>query len=132
WQVGHKTAHEYGRLANEVAKTMRAFDRKLELIVCGSSNADMATYPDWEREVLELTYDNVDHISLHMYFGNRDNHTANYLALNQKLDRYIGTVASTIDFVKAKKRSRHQVHISFDEWNVWYHSNKRDRTILDG
>ena len=147
WQVGHKTAHEYGRLANEVAKTMRAFDKSLELIVCGSSNADMPTYPDWEREVLEHTYDNVDHISLHMYFANRDNekalaegagpdvlakNTANYLALNEKLDRYIATVASTIDFVKAKKRSKHKVYISFDEWNVWYHSNKQDRKILDG
>jgi alpha-N-arabinofuranosidase len=49
--------------ANEVAKTMRAFDKKLELIVCGSSHANMPTYPDWEREVLEHTYDNVDHIS---------------------------------------------------------------------
>ncbi len=147
WQVGHKTAHEYGRLANEVAKTMRAFDKKLELIVCGSSHSGMPTYPDWEREVLEHTYDNVDHISLHMYFANRDNeralaegaaadvlarNTANYLALNEKLDRYIATVASTINFVKAKKRSRHNVYISFDEWNVWYHSNKQDRKILDG
>ena len=147
WQVGHKTAHEYGRLANEVAKTMRAFDKKLELIVCGSSNADMPTYPDWEREVLEHTYDNVDHISLHMYFANRENeralaeggtaealakNTANYLALNEKLDRYIATVASTINFVKSRKRSKHNVYISFDEWNVWYHSNKQDRKILDG
>ena len=71
WQVGHKTADEYGRLANEVAKTLRAFDKSLELIVCGSSNSDMATYPEWERVVLEHTYDAVDHISLHMYFANR-------------------------------------------------------------
>ena len=62
---------EYGRLANEVAKTLRAFDRSLELIVCGSSNSDMKTYPEWERIVLEHTYDAVDHISLHMYFANR-------------------------------------------------------------
>jgi alpha-L-arabinofuranosidase len=126
---------------------MRAFDKKLELIVCGSSHANMPTYPDWEREVLEHTYDNVDHISLHMYFANRENeralaeggtaevlakNTANYLALNEKLDRYIATVASTISFVKSKKRSKHDVYISFDEWNVWYHSNKQDRKILDG
>ena len=71
WQVGHKTAHEYGRLANEVAKTLRAFDPSLELIVCGSSNSDMKTYPEWERVVLEHTYEAVDHISLHMYFANR-------------------------------------------------------------
>lgn len=132
WQVGHKTADEYGRLAAETAKTLRAFDKSLELIVCGSSHSDMPTYPDWERTVLEHTYDSVDHISLHMYFANRANNTANYLALNEKLDRYIGTVASTIDFVKSKKRSKKTVTISFDEWNVWYHSNATDRAILDG
>jgi alpha-N-arabinofuranosidase len=92
----------------------------------------MPTYPEWERTVLEHTYENVDHISLHMYFANREKNTANYLALNHKLDDYIATVASTIDFVKAKKRSKKQVYISFDEWNVWYHSNKQDRAILDG
>jgi alpha-N-arabinofuranosidase len=132
WQVGHKTADEYGRLAHETAKAMRMFDKSLELIVCGSSNSDMATYPEWERVVLEHTYDSVDHISLHMYFGNRAKNTANYLALNEKLDRYIGTIASTINYVKSKKRSKRQVYISFDEWNVWYHSNKQDREILDG
>lgn len=132
WQVGHKTADEYGRLANEVAKTLRAFDKSLGLIVCGSSNSDMKTYPEWERIVLEHTYESVDYISLHMYFANREGHTGNYLALNHKLDRYIGTVESTINLVKANKRSKRDVYISFDEWNVWYHSNAQDRTILDG
>ncbi len=132
WQVGHKTAEEYGRLANEVAKTLRAFDKKLELIVCGSSNSDMKTYPEWERIVLEHTYESVDHISLHMYFRNPAKHTGNYLALSRKLEDYITTVESTINLVKANKRSKHNVYISFDEWNVWYHSNKADRAILDG
>ncbi len=132
WQVGHKDAAEYGKLAANTARAMRMFDSKLELIVCGSSNSDMASYPDWERIVLEHTYDHVDHISLHMYFANREKNTANYLALNHKLDRYIETVASTILQVKAKKKSKRDVTISFDEWNVWYHSNKQDRAILDG
>ncbi len=132
WQVGHKTADEYGRLANEVAKTLRAFDKTLQLVVCGSSNSDMKSYPEWERIVLEHTYEVVDHISLHMYFANRAKHTQNYLALNAKLDRYISTVEGTINLVKANKRSKRQVTISFDEWNVWYHSNTADRAILDG
>lgn len=132
WQVGHKTADEYGRLANETAKALRSFDKSLELVVCGSSHSYMPTYPEWERTVLEHTYDVVDHISLHMYFNNRAKNTANYLAMNHRLDEYIGTVASTIEFVKAKKRSKHNVYISFDEWNVWYHSNQQDRAILDG
>lgn len=132
WQVGQKTADEYGRVAKETAKALRAFDSSLELIACGSSHSDMPSFPDWERTVLEHCYDEIDHISLHMYFANRDKNTANYLALNHKLDRYIGTVKSTIDFVQAKKRSKKQVTISFDEWNVWYHSNAADRAILDG
>ena len=39
WQVGHKTAHEYGRLANEVAKTLRAFDKSLENILLDAAVA---------------------------------------------------------------------------------------------
>jgi alpha-N-arabinofuranosidase len=132
WQIGHKTANEYGRLANEVAKALRAFDKSLELIVCGSSNSDMKTYPEWERVVLEHTYEAVDHISLHMYFDKQKRNTADYLALNHKLDVYINAVASTIEFVRATKRSRKRVTISFDEWNVWYHSKTQDREILDG
>ena len=92
----------------------------------------MKTYPEWERVVLEHTYDAVDHISLHMYFANRAKNTAEYLALNAKLDAYINTVASTIEFVRANKRSKKRVTISFDEWNVWYHSNSQDRAIRGG
>lgn len=132
WQVGHKSAEEYGHLANETAKALRAFDKNLELIVCGSSHADMPTYPQWEATVLEATYDQVDYISLHMYFRNPEKNTANFLSLAEKLDNYIGTVAGVIQYVKGKKRSKKDVYISFDEWNVWYHSNEQDKAILEG
>ena len=132
WQVGHKTAEEYGRLANETAKAMRLFDKSLELIVCGSSNSDMPTYPDWEATVLDHTYDSIDHISLHMYFANHEHDTLAYLAKAEKLDRYINTIGGVIDFIKAKKRSKKDVKISFDEWNVWYHSREEDKKILQG
>jgi alpha-N-arabinofuranosidase len=132
WQIGHKTADEYGRLAHETAKAMRAFDKSLELVVCGSSNAKMPTYPEWEATVLDHTYNEIDYISLHMYFDNKAGDTANYLAMSEKLDAYIMSVAGVIDYIKAKKRSNKQVYISFDEWNVWYHSNAQDRKILEG
>jgi alpha-N-arabinofuranosidase len=132
WQIGQKTAGEYGRVAYESAKALRAFDKSLQLVVCGSSHSDMKTYPEWERIVLEHTYDSIDYLSLHMYFANRAKNTANYLALNHKLDTYIATVQSTINMVRANKRSKRKVHISFDEWNVWYHSNEQDREILGG
>ncbi|MCO5731519.1 alpha-N-arabinofuranosidase [Rhizobium sp. SSA_523] len=132
WQIGHKTADEYGRLAHETAKAMRTFDPSLELVVCGSSNARMPTYPEWEAVVLDHTYNEIDYISLHMYFENQAGNTPNYLAMNRKLDDYIMAVAGVIDYIKAKKRSSKQVYISFDEWNVWYHSKQQDKKILQG
>jgi alpha-N-arabinofuranosidase len=126
WQVGHKSAAEYGHLANETAKALRGLDPTLELVVCGSSHSNMPSYPQWEATVLEATYDQIDYISLHMYFENYEKRTDEYLALPLKLDRYISTVSGVIDYVKAKSRSKRDVRISFDEWNVWYHERKQD------
>jgi alpha-L-arabinofuranosidase len=126
WQVGHKEAKEYGRLADETAKALRGLDRDCELIVCGSSNDKMPTYPEWERVVLEECYDNVDHISLHKYFGNSSRDTLNFFGKIEETGRYIGAIAGIIDYVKAKKRSKKDVGICFDEWNVWYHIREQD------
>lgn len=126
WQTGHKTAQEYGRLADETAKAMRQIDPQVELVVCGSSNTGMPTYPQWEATVLEETYDHVDYISLHSYYGNHLNDTDNYLASADDMDHFIHTITSTCDFIKAKKRSKKDMMLSFDEWNVWFHSNKAD------
>ena len=41
WQIGHKTASEYGRLAQECAKVMRWVDPTIELVICGSSHRGM-------------------------------------------------------------------------------------------
>ena len=132
WQIGQKTADEYGRIAFETAKAMRAFDKSLELVVCGSSSPKMATYPAWEATVLDYTYDVIDYISLHMYFENHAGNTADYLAQNARLDDYITTIAGVIAYTKAKKRSKKDVYISFDEWNVWYHSREADRKVVEG
>jgi alpha-N-arabinofuranosidase len=129
WQVGHKTMDEYGRLALETAKAMRLVDPTIELVACGSSNSNMPTFPHWEATVLEHTYEAVDYISLHQYYGNRENDTANFLAKSLEMDRFINTIISTCDYVKAKTRSKKTMNLSFDEWNVWYHSNDADRKI---
>ena len=36
------------------------------------------------------------------------------------------TVIATCDFVKAKKRGKKDINLSFDEWNVWFHANAAD------
>jgi alpha-N-arabinofuranosidase len=128
WQIGHKTAEEYGRLACESAKAMKWVDPGIELVACGSSNAGMPTYPQWEATVLDHTYEHVDYISLHVYYGHNGD-TGTFLARSLDMDRFIRSVAATCDFVKAKKRSKKTMQLSFDEWNVWYHSHERDRKL---
>ena len=132
WQIGQKTAAEYGRTAFETAKAMRAFDKNIELVVCGSSTPNMPTYPEWEYTVLDYTYDSVDYISLHMYFQNHAQNTKDFLARSMELETYIETISSVIKTIKAKKRSKKDVYISFDEWNVWYHSAEQDKPVLEG
>ncbi|MDD9269224.1 alpha-N-arabinofuranosidase [Paenibacillus sp. MAHUQ-63] len=119
WQIGAKTAVEYGRLANETAKVMRWVDPNLELVACGSSSSGMPTFADWEATVLDLTYDQVDYLSLHTYYNNNANESDNFLARSMDMDQFIGTVASICDYVKAKKRSKKKLYLSLDEWNVW-------------
>lgn len=126
WQIGHKTAEEYGRLALETARVMRLVDSSIELVACGSSGSGMATFPEWEATTLDHAYEAVDYISLHQYFGNQENDPANYLAKSMEMDHFIHTVIATCDYIKAKKRSKKTMMLSFDEWNVWYHSHNAD------
>lgn len=129
WQIGSKTAAEYGRIACETAKVMKWVDPTVELVACGSSSITMPTFPEWEATVLDHTYDHVEFISLHTYYGNRDNDTPTFLARSLEMDRFINTIIATSDYVKAKKRSKKTMLLSFDEWNVWYHSHDADRRL---
>lgn len=130
WQMGHTTADAYGRLAAQTAAAMKWVDPGIELVVAGSSNARMPTYPQWEETVLEHTYEHVDYISLHTYYGNPDDDLGTFLAQSLEMDRAIETVAAACDVVAAKKRSNKRMRIAFDEWNVWYHSKERDQETL--
>ncbi|HUM84496.1 MAG TPA: alpha-N-arabinofuranosidase [Lachnospiraceae bacterium] len=130
WQLGGKTMEEYGRLAMETAKAMKLIDPSVELVSCGSSSIEMPTFPQWEAVTLERDYDYVDYVSLHSYYGNRNNDTEDYLASSDDMDRFIRTVIATCDYVKARKRSKKNINLSFDEWNVWFHSNAADEDIM--
>lgn len=123
WQIGHKTAVEYGRTALEASKVMKWTDPSIETIMCGSSNMGMKTFGEWEATTLDIAYDSVDYVSLHIYFDNRPNDTASFLAKSMVMDDFIKTVVCICDYIKGKKHSKKQINLSFDEWNVWYHSN---------
>ena len=120
WQVGHKTAAEYGRLASETGKAMRLIDSEIELVACGSSNSSMPTFGSWESTVLELCYEAVDYISLHTYYQEKDADALTFLASAVNMDNFIEDVIATADAVRARDRHKKRINLSFDEWNVWY------------
>jgi alpha-N-arabinofuranosidase len=120
WQLGHRSAEDYGKLASRVAKAMRQVDPDLELVACGSSNASMPTFGEWERVVLTHTYDDVDFISCHAYYEERNGDLGSFLASATNMDHFIDSVIATADHVKAVRNSSKSINISFDEWNVWY------------
>jgi alpha-N-arabinofuranosidase len=132
WQLGHRSAEDYGKLASQVAKAMRQLDPDLELVVCGSSNRSMPTFGTWERVVLEHSYDDVDFISCHAYYQERDGDRSSFLASAVDMDAFIEAVIATADSVKAARRSERSIHISFDEWNVWYMDRYHDSGRITG
>ena len=129
WQICQRTATEYGRAATEAAKVMKLTDPSIELVACGSSHHQMPTFGTWETEVLDHLYEHVDYVSLHQYFGNADNDTPRFLASNIIMDTYIKNVVGICDLAKAKQKSKKTIHLSFDEWNVWFHSHGQDAKI---
>jgi alpha-N-arabinofuranosidase len=120
WQIGHRSADDYGKLAAQTARAMRMIDPDLELVACGSSSRTMPTFGEWERVVLEHAYDEVDYISCHAYYDEKPGDLGSFLASPADMDLFIESVATAIDEVKAAKGSSRRVDISFDEWNVWY------------
>lgn len=123
WQMGAKSAVEYGRIALEASKMMKWTDDSIETVLCGSSSRNSPTFGEWEAASLDIAYDSVDYVSLHQYYGNRDGDTESFLAQTLELEEFIHTVICICDYIKAKKRSSKIMNLSFDEWNVWYHSD---------
>ncbi len=105
WQLNHRTAHEYGRVANEVGRGMKIFDPtlqlgRLRLVAC----AHMPTYREWEREVLiRVLRRSRLHLAAHLLGTTGTTITSASSPRACRLDRYIQTVGGIIDHVKAQE-----------------------------
>ncbi|MCY3574126.1 MAG: alpha-N-arabinofuranosidase [Chloroflexi bacterium] len=120
WQIGHLNAIDYGKKAREAAKMMRWHDDTISLVLCGSSGPAMPSYPEWDRVALELCWEAVDYHSMHYYATNIEDDSRSFLALSAHLEEFVDALAGTLRYVKAKTRSKRDVYLSWDEWNVWY------------
>ncbi len=122
WQICHMTSQEYGRKAHETIKMMKWIDPTIRVTVAGSSGVVNPTYPEWDRIVLEHTYDEADYLSMHQYYGfnpqvEKEN---DYLHAYLNLDSFIRSMIATADYVKTYKRSSKTMMLALDEWNIWH------------
>lgn len=119
WQIGYKTPESYAALAAQTAHAMKSLDSDIRLIACGSSSAETPTYTDWERIVLDASYEWIDYIALHQYYGGQERGTEEFLSQSLEMEEYIDTVTGICDMIKSKKRLQKKIDICFDEWGVW-------------
>ncbi|QHQ61662.1 alpha-N-arabinofuranosidase [Anaerocolumna sedimenticola] len=129
WQIGMLKAEEYARKAKEAAKIMKWMDTSIELIACGTctNEEEHKTFGEWDRIVLEETYDYINYISIHRYY-NYDPAKQLFYKMHdditdipfffKDMQNYLDTVISAADFVKGKLRKDKSINISFDEWGV--------------
>ena len=85
--------------------------------------------------MLEHTYDSVDHISLHMYFANREQRTPpNYLAHERearRLHRH-GRLRHRLTSRPRSAPSKRRLHLASTNGTSGTIPTKQDRQILDG
>jgi alpha-N-arabinofuranosidase len=126
WQAGHVPAAIYAQRAEQAAVVMRGLDPTIQTIACGSSGREMPTYLEWDRIVLEYCWDQIDFISAHQYSLNLPSDSAWFLAEGVAIDRTIEDYGALLNYVRGVKKSSKRVHLSFDEWNVWYRARSGD------
>lgn len=125
WQMGHKSADDYGKLALETAKLMKWIDKDIKLVVSGSSNLQL-DFTAWNRTVLEYTRNYVDYIALHNYTGNRDNNYYKFMASTIDVEKYIRINEGIINEIMFKSQRKTPIYVAFDEYNVWYRARGKE------
>jgi len=116
WQIGHRNAQDYAKLAREYGKMMKGVDPSIKLVLCGAQNLD------WDRHVLERCADIVEYISYHVYWGPTEGEDPHFSVLAQPYasERDLRFLWHLIEQVRRDRRVDHPIHIALDEWNVWY------------
>lgn len=120
WEIGAKSAEEWGRLVAESAKMMKHVDPTVEL--SAAALADI----NWNINLLKHCGPFLDWISIHQYWDMmpEQNNPATYeqcMAFTDQIDRSVQEVRGILTAM----RLEHKIKIAFDEWNLrsWHHPN---------
>ena len=135
WQMGHRTADDYGKFALEAAKLMRWTDPNIKLVAAGSSHFGQGIdWIGWNRTVLDHLKNHVDYLAVHLYVGNRENDYYEFVSSSRDLDNRTKTTEGVIDAAMSTQTTPRKIYIAWDEYNVWYRARgaqQRGRRILE-
>lgn len=115
WQVGHYTAQEYGRKAQQFGQFMRAVSPDLKFLAVGNPD------PQWNEGLLKEYGDGIDWLTLHLY---------SHRYFLDGVDDFDSSVAAPVFFEKVMKNMIAQlevaepllkrdkpIEICLEEWN---------------
>ncbi|GAB2556902.1 alpha-L-arabinofuranosidase C-terminal domain-containing protein [Gracilibacillus alcaliphilus] len=120
WEIGAKSAEEWGRLTREAAKMIKHVDPQTELSAAALADVD------WNVNLLQDCGEFLDWISIHEYWDMvpEKNDLATYeqcMAYTIDIDHTVDEIRGLLQAMKLDKK----IKIAFDEWNLrsWYHPN---------
>jgi alpha-N-arabinofuranosidase len=117
WELGHKDADDYVKIAREAAKAMRSVDNTIKLVASGSSYYESTgQWVEWNRKVLEGLGDMINYISIHRYWENSPNYYDFMGQSAMDFEQKIKVTADEIEAVSAMKDFKNPIYISVDEW----------------
>jgi len=117
WELGHKDAEDYVKIAREAAKAMRAVDNTIKFVASGSSYYESTgKWIEWNRKVLTGLGDMIDYISIHRYWENSPDYYSFMGQSAMDFEEKIRVTADEIDAVRAMKDFKNPIYISVDEW----------------
>ncbi len=128
WQIGAKTAGEWGPYVAESAKMMRAVDDKIVL--------SAAAVPDteWTLKLLQSAGRYLDLVSIHGYWdaSHQVNEPKDYMTCMMRTEEPGEMIERTRWVIGAAGLSS-KIKIAFDEWNLrgWHHPDGVNQEVVD-
>ena len=119
WELGHKSAEDYVKIAREAAKAMKSVDDSIKFVASGSSYYESTGgWVEWNRKVLAALGDLISYISIHRYWENSPDYYTYMGQSAMDFEEKIRVTAAEIDAVRTMKGFKNPIYISFDEWGV--------------
>jgi alpha-L-arabinofuranosidase len=120
WELGHKDAEDYVKIAREAAKAMRSVDNSLQFVASGSSWYESSgQWVEWNRKVLTGLGDMIRYLSIHRYWENASDYYSYMGQSAMDFEEKIKVTSDGIESVRAMKGFKNPIYISVDEWGAF-------------